>query len=321
MSTSILTGRMTARPTDSHTLAAYEQTGGYFALRRALIDMDSAAVAAEVKASNIRGRGGANFPTGVKWGFLPPTYPRYLVVNGDESEPGTFKDRQLLERDPHQLVEGVILAAYGLEVQQAFIYIRGEYAKPARRVERAIAEAYAAGYLGRDILGSGFDLEITLHLGAGAYICGEETALLNSLEGKRVSRASSLRFRRSKACMPSRRSSTMSKRSPTCRGSSARVDYVCRAWPGDFRRHPHVLGVGSRQQSGQLRSCDGYDLAGADLRPLWRYRERAGPQVLDTRGRIGAMVRSRAAPRYTGHHRRHCGSGIHAWLRRRRRDG
>ncbi len=185
MSTSILTGRMTARPTDSHTLAAYEQTGGYFALRRALIDMDSAAVAAEVKASNIRGRGGANFPTGVKWGFLPPTYPRYLVVNGDESEPGTFKDRQLLERDPHQLVEGVILAAYGLEVQQAFIYIRGEYAKPARRVERAIAEAYAAGYLGRDILGSGFDLEITLHLGAGAYICGEETALLNSLEGKR----------------------------------------------------------------------------------------------------------------------------------------
>jgi NADH-quinone oxidoreductase subunit F len=122
----------------------------------------------------------------VKWGFLPPdTRPRYLVVNGDESEPGTFKDRQLLERDPHQLIEGTLLAAYAIDCHQAFIYIRGEYPKPARRVEKALAEAYAAKLLGSNIFGSGFDLDITLHIGAGAYICGEETALLNSLEGRR----------------------------------------------------------------------------------------------------------------------------------------
>ena len=185
MSTRILTARMTAHPADSDTLSRYEKSGGYEALRRALGELGPEAVAAAVDASNIRGRGGANFPTGVKWGFLPPVYPRYLVVNGDEGEPGTFKDRQLLERDPHQLVEGVALASYALGVNHAFIYIRGEYAKAARRVERALAEAQDAGYLGENILDSGFDLKVTLHLGAGAYICGEETALLNSLEGRR----------------------------------------------------------------------------------------------------------------------------------------
>ena len=181
----ILTARMNAYPHDSHTLSRYEETGGYVALRRALGEMDPEGVVAEVNASNIRGRGGANFPTGVKWGFLADSYPRYFVVNGDESEPGTFKDRQLLERDPHQLVEGVLLACYALGVNHAFIYIRGEYPRSARRVERALEEAYAAGFLGTDILDSGYDLEVTLHLGAGAYICGEETALLNSLEGRR----------------------------------------------------------------------------------------------------------------------------------------
>ncbi len=180
----ILTQRMVDHRTDSHTLARYEATGGYEALRKGLA-MDPAAIAAAVKASNIRGRGGAGFPTGVKWGFLAPTTPRYLVINGDESEPGTFKDRQLLERDPHQLVEGVILSSYALNVNQAFIYIRGEYPRPARRVQRAVEEAYEMGYLGKDILGSGFDLDIVVHLGGGAYICGEETALLNSLEGRR----------------------------------------------------------------------------------------------------------------------------------------
>jgi len=186
MTEKILTVRMEAHLADSHTLARYEATGGYASLRKALSSMTPEEVVAEVKASNIRGRGGAGFPAGVKWGFLPAgLMPRYLVVNGDESEPGTFKDRILLERDPHQLVEGIIIAAYGLEVNHAFIYIRGEYPKPARRVQRAVEEAYAAGYLGTDILGSGFDLDITVHLGAGAYICGEETALLNSLEGRR----------------------------------------------------------------------------------------------------------------------------------------
>lgn len=186
MTTSILFTRMEAHPTDSHTLARYEATGGYEVLRRALVEMPPEQITAEVKASNIRGRGGAGFPTGVKWGFLPADIrPRYLVVNADESEPGTFKDRQLLERDPHQLLEGIVLSSFALDVHHAFIYIRGEYPRPARRVQAAIDEAYAAGYLGKDILGSGLDLDVTVHLGAGAYICGEETALLNSLEGRR----------------------------------------------------------------------------------------------------------------------------------------
>jgi NADH-quinone oxidoreductase subunit F len=183
--TRILTTHMERNRADSHTLAVYEAAGGYGALRTALKSMTSEQVHDEVKASNIRGRGGANFPAGVKWGFLAPTKPRYLVINGDESEPGTFKDRQLLERDPHQLIEGVILSSYAIDVHHAFVYIRGEYPKPARRLQRAIDEAYEAGYLGSNILGSGFDLEVTVHLGAGAYICGEETALLNSLEGRR----------------------------------------------------------------------------------------------------------------------------------------
>jgi NADH-quinone oxidoreductase subunit F len=181
----LLTTRMTEHPKDSPTLARYRAEGGYTALEKALGSMSPDDIVAEVKASNLRGRGGAGFSAGVKWGFLADTEPRYLVVNGDESEPGTFKDRQLLERDPHQLIEGIVITAYALGVHHAFIYIRGEYPKPARRVQRAVEEAYAAGYLGDDILGSGLSLDVTVHLGAGAYICGEETALLNSLEGRR----------------------------------------------------------------------------------------------------------------------------------------
>lgn len=185
MTEPILTARMNAHPADSHTLSRYEATGGYASLRRALSAMSPEQVTVEVKAANLRGRGGAGFPCGTKWGFLAPATPHYLVVNGDESEPGTCKDRQLLERDPHQVVEGTAIASYALGVHHAFIYVRGEYARPARRVQRAVDEAYAAGYLGRDILGSRFDLDVTVHLGAGAYICGEETGLLNSLEGRR----------------------------------------------------------------------------------------------------------------------------------------
>ncbi|MCP4309219.1 MAG: NADH-quinone oxidoreductase subunit NuoF [bacterium] len=171
--------------TDSHTMERYEATGGYTALRKGMLEIGAEAIASEVKASNIRGRGGANFPAGVKWGFLAPAKPAYLVINGDESEPGTFKDRQLLERDPHQLVEGVILTSFSLGINHAFIYIRGEYPKPARRVQHAVDAAYEKGYVGKDILDTGFDLDITVHLGGGAYICGEESALLNSLEGRR----------------------------------------------------------------------------------------------------------------------------------------
>ncbi|GMR03024.1 MAG: NADH-quinone oxidoreductase subunit NuoF [Acidimicrobiia bacterium] len=181
----ILTSRMVEHPSDSHTIDRYRETGGYTALVKALREMTAEEIVGEVKASNMRGRGGAGFPTGVKWGFLAPADPRYLVVNGDESEPGTFKDRQILERDPHQLVEGIVISSYALGVRHAFVYVRGEYPKPARRVQRAIEEAYDAGYLGKKILGTDFSLDVTVHLGGGAYICGEETALLNSLEGRR----------------------------------------------------------------------------------------------------------------------------------------
>lgn len=181
----ILTTRMEAHPDDSNTIERYLDTGGYTVLADALRNRSPQEIADEVKASNLRGRGGAGFPMGVKWGFLADSDPKYLVINGDESEPGTFKDRQLLERDPHQLIEGIVLSSYALGVNRCFVYIRGEYPKPARRVQQAIEEAYDKGYLGEDILGSGFSLDVSVHLGGGAYICGEETALLNSLEGKR----------------------------------------------------------------------------------------------------------------------------------------
>jgi len=180
----VLTQRMVDHPSDSHTLDRYQATGGYEAARTAL-GMTRDELVELVKESGLLGRGGAAFPAGMKWSFLAPERPAYLVVNADESEPGTFKDRQLMERDPHQLVEGTLIAAWANEAPHAFIYIRGEYAKPARRVQQAVDEAYAAGLLGKDILGTGYDLEVTVHLGAGAYICGEETALINSLEGRR----------------------------------------------------------------------------------------------------------------------------------------
>jgi NADH-quinone oxidoreductase subunit F len=172
---------------DSHTLAGYQAIGGYTTLARVLKERTPDEVIAEVKESGLRGRGGAGFPAGVKWGFInrQSEKPIYLVVNADESEPGTFKDRLLLERFPHRMLEGIVMASYALNVHHAFIYVRGEYAFPARRVAEAIAEAKAAGFLGKNILKSKFDLEVTLMRGAGAYICGEETALLESLEGKK----------------------------------------------------------------------------------------------------------------------------------------
>ncbi|MEJ5253978.1 MAG: NADH-quinone oxidoreductase subunit NuoF [Acidimicrobiales bacterium] len=170
---------------DSHTLARYEATGGYQALRKAL-GMSPTAVVEEVKAASLLGRGGAGFPAGVKWGFCPPgVWPRYLVVNGDESEPGTYKDRMLMERDPHQIIEGVLIASYAVGCSQAFLYVRGEMALAQERIAAALNEAYDAGYVGRNILGSEFSLDIVLHWGAGAYIVGEETALIESLEGHR----------------------------------------------------------------------------------------------------------------------------------------
>jgi len=165
-------------------LDVYEENGGYATWKKAVTEMTSQAVLDTVKAAGLRGRGGAGFPAGVKWGFLPKgVYPRYMVVNADESEPGTFKDREIMEGNPHQFIEGVALSSYAIEANVAYIYIRGEYLDVARTLERAIAEAKANGYLGEKLFGTNYNLEMYVHLGAGAYICGEETALLNSLEG------------------------------------------------------------------------------------------------------------------------------------------
>jgi NADH-quinone oxidoreductase subunit F len=186
--TSVLIPTLTARwdEPDSFTMEAYRRSGGYQALPKAL-GMDPDEVIQAVKDSGLRGRGGAGFPTGVKWGFIPQGdgKPHYLVVNADESEPGTCKDIPLMLATPQALVEGAIIAAYAIRANRAFIYVRGEVLHVIRRVHHAVAEAYAAGYLGEDILGSGFSLEVTVHAGAGAYECGEETALLDSLEGLR----------------------------------------------------------------------------------------------------------------------------------------
>ena len=171
---------------DSFTIDGYRATGGYEALRKALA-MDPDSIVDLVKQSGLRGRGGAGFPTGMKWGFLPKDNPnpRYLVVNADESEPGTCKDIPLMLANPHVLVEGVAIASYAIRSNQAFIYVRGEVVHVIRRLRQAVADAYEAGLLGKDVMGSGYDLDVVVHAGAGAYICGEETALLDSLEGYR----------------------------------------------------------------------------------------------------------------------------------------
>lgn len=164
---------------------SYVAGGGYLAANKALRAMKPEQIIEEITRANLRGLGGAGFSTGKKWSFVPKASPkpRYLVVNADEGEPGTFKDRYILERDPHALLEGMIIAAYAIGSHKAYVYIRGEYFRPARRFRRAVEEAYARGWLGRNIQGSGFDLDVVIHRGAGAYICGEETALLTSLEG------------------------------------------------------------------------------------------------------------------------------------------
>ncbi len=168
--------------------AAYERAGGYQALRKALRDLTPDGIIEEVKNANLRGRGGAGFPTGLKWSLVPKKapHPRYLVVNADEMEPGTFKDRLLLEGDPHQVIEGAIVAGYATGADVAYIFLRAEYKLAARRVAAAIAEAYAANFLGRNILGSRYCLDLRLHVSAGRYMCGEETGMLNALEGKRA---------------------------------------------------------------------------------------------------------------------------------------
>jgi NADH-quinone oxidoreductase subunit F len=183
-----LTEHIVLRDLDVPSIAdfdVYLKHDGYAALQMAFKEKTPADVMNLVKDAGLRGRGGAGFPTGVKWSFLPKdVYPRYLLCNADESEPGTFNNHQIIDRNPHQLIEGVALSAYAIECHTAFIYIRGEFAHGARTLQNAIKSAYAAGFLGKNILGTGYDLDIFVHRGAGAYICGEETALMESLEGK-----------------------------------------------------------------------------------------------------------------------------------------
>jgi len=173
---------------DQHRIDTYIRNGGYRALPRALKEYTPDELIEMVKKSGLRGRGGAGFPTGLKWSFVPrdSSRPHFLLCNADEGEPGTFKDRALIEGDPHQLLEGIIIASYAINAHRAFIYIRGEFAFGARRLEGAIGECYQKGYLGKNILGSGFDLDLDIYRGGGAYICGEETSLMESIEGKRA---------------------------------------------------------------------------------------------------------------------------------------
>jgi NADH-quinone oxidoreductase subunit F len=171
-----------------HQIDVYVAHGGYEAARKALTTMKPEEVTEQVKASNLRGRGGAGFGTGMKWGFLPKdtTKPIYLCCNADESEPGTFKDRAIIEWNPHLLLEGILLSSYAIKSHTCYIYIRGEFVFGAKRLEEEIAAAYARGYLGKNIFDTGYDLDVYVHRGAGAYICGEETGLIESLEGKRA---------------------------------------------------------------------------------------------------------------------------------------
>jgi NADH-quinone oxidoreductase subunit F len=170
------------------SLKEYESVGGYEAVRKVMKGISPKSIVDLIKDSNLRGRGGAGFSTGLKWSFVPQndSKPKYLIANADEMEPGTFKDRILLESTPHQLIEGMILSAYAIQADQSFVFLRWAYKTAAHAIEVAIHEAYAAGYLGKNILGSGYGLEMHLHTGVGRYMCGEETALLNSLEGKRA---------------------------------------------------------------------------------------------------------------------------------------
>ena len=171
---------------NSESLDTYLATDGYKAFLKA-VEMSPEQIIDEVKASALRGRGGAGFPTGMKWSFVPRTSPKpkYVIINADESEPGTCKDRLLMENDPHQLIEGILIAGRAIDSHKGYIYIRGEYRYLIEAMDRAIGEAYSRGYLGKNIQGTGFDFDIYTHTGAGAYECGEETALLDSIEGKR----------------------------------------------------------------------------------------------------------------------------------------
>ncbi len=260
-------------------LKAYEQAGGYQALRKALSSMTPQAVQEAVKKSGLRGRGGAGFPTGAKWSFVPlgndAPRPRYFIVNADEMEPGTFKDRYLLEGDPHQLIEGVILTAYAIQADVAFIFLRWEYRKAARALEKAIAEAAAAGYLGKNILGSGYSLPLHLHISAGRYICGEETGADQRARGppRRPARQAAAPDRLRPLGQADDRQQRRD-RSPTCRTSSCAGRMVRRAEPRRGRRHEALQRQRTGEESRPVGTADGHADARDDRRARRRHARR-----------------------------------------------
>ncbi len=270
---------------DGHLIATYEAGGGYRALEKALKEYTPDDIVELVKRSNLRGRGGAGFPTGMKWSFVPKRAdkPKYLCCNADEGEPGTFKDRIIMERDPHQLIEGMAISAYAIGAEVAYVYVRGEYVLAIRRLEQAIAEAEAKGYLGARILGSDFNFVVHVHCGAGAYICGEETAMLDSLEGKRAQPRLKPPFPAVAGSMPARRSSTMSRPWSACR-ISWRAAPIGSAASGR-RRAPARSFIASAAcaQTGALRTADGNSASRAHRGSCRRAADRAQDQGGDPR--------------------------------------
>ncbi len=307
---------------NSRALASYRAAGGYQALVKAL-GLKPAEVIDEVKKSGLRGRGGAGFPTGVKWGFVPrdSARPKYLICNADESEPGTFKDREIIHVDPHMLIEGIVISSYAIGANVAYIYIRGEFFDETVMLQTAIDEAAAAGFIGNDVLGSGFDIAIHIHRGAGAYICGEETALIESIEGKRG-------LPRLKPPFPAVVGRVrLSDRGQQRRNPGQRAPHrrprrrvVRRDRNPEEHRHQAVFGVRSRRAARGLRGSHGHHLPGDHRGHLRRGEGRQAAQGVYS-GRIlvpgvaGGPDRHRFRLRVGG------GGRFHARLRRVDRDG
>jgi NADH-quinone oxidoreductase subunit F len=269
------------RKEGSETLDGYLASDGYKAFLKAK-EMTPEAIIEEVKASALRGRGGAGFPTGLKWSFVPRTSPKpkYIVINADESEPGTCKDRLLMEYDPHQLIEGILIAGLAMDAHKGYLYIRGEYRFIIEHMNRAIEEAYKRGYLGKNICGTGFDFDLYTHSGAGAYECGEETALLDSLEGKRG-------IPRMKPPFPAvagawAMPTLLNNVEHPCDHPRRRRG-VCGAGSSEGRRHPSALHLGPRQQAGCLRSAAWLQHDGCDQQD--RRRRSRGQEVESCRSR------------------------------------
>ena len=291
---------------------------------KALLSMTPAQIIDEVSRANLRGLGGAGFPTGRKWSFIPKASPkpRYLVVNADEGEPGTFKDRYILERDPHALLEGMVIAAHAIGSHKAYVYIRGEYFRPARRFSRAVEEAYATGWLGRNIQGSGFDLDVVIHRGAGAYICGEETALLTSLEGGKG-------FPRLKPPFPAISGLFQCPTIVNNVETLACVPFILRegaerfAAPGHGQagRHQAVLGVRARESARPLRGAGGRDACASSSTRYARGRPRR-PEAQGRHPRWNLRESAHGGRDRCQHGLRLADGGRHhGRLRRRDRDG